>query len=415
MIIPKRILCLNVCGLAGWLVCVMLIAGCHGLSLQPKPVNVDPVIPMSLSREELVAHINRHSRELSSWRCLDTQIKIRMPNGLRHRLSGMIACEAPSNFRLTARNVLASADLGTNHDICWFYMKPGDSPLIMWSHDDAELLDQVELGFPRIEPRWLMNVLGVVPLRPEDFSLSTGPAGSKELWLQAIVEKPNGEAVRRAIKVDTMTGHVREHVIYDADRNPIIRANLSNYKTVDGNVLPTTVALEFPKLDMEIELSFPKIEPNAVTPQNLWQMPTGSDHVMNLGHEIRRQLNVSNTRGQDINRVGFVQPEPGQPYSGQPQAGQPYSGQTEEQRWVSNERENPFQSSHHGASPEHSPETSPEHSPFFPEPSANHNDGLSEIDNGPEVPIEPEWDTPPPTKPAEKPRSRFRMWPWSRQ
>jgi hypothetical protein len=371
--------------ISGSLMLSGLIVGCQGLETNSSQKYVEPALPMSLSREELVAHINRHTRGLESWQCLDTQIRIRLPNGLRQRLSGSLACEAPSNFRLTARNAIANADLGTNTDICWFYMKPGDIPLMMWRHEDASLLDQVQLGFPRVDPGWLMNVLGVVPLAAEDFTLSHGPAGSKELWLQAIDEKPNGTAARRAIKVDTITGHVREHVIYDRDRNPVVRANLKDYQTVQGHVLPSHVSLEFPMLDMEIALSFSRIDPNSTAPKSLWTMPNGAEQVVNLGDEIRRKVGSQQIATPSPNPL----PQSGSPYAQNdspffPPIGQPVSSGNMED---------------HGPGEFDSPVDSEEYSP---------DDRYAET---------PQWDTPAPSSaqsvsPGQK--KRFRWWPWGR-
>ncbi|MBL8820032.1 MAG: hypothetical protein JNL58_28670 [Planctomyces sp.] len=373
--------------LTGSLMLSGLMIGCQGLETNSSQKYVEPALPMSLSREELIAHINRHTRGLESWQCMDTQIRIRLPNGLRQRLSGSLACEAPSNFRLTARNAIANADLGTNNDICWFYMKPGDIPLMMWRHDDAELLDQVQLGFPRVDPRWLMNVLGVVPLAAEDFTLSHGPAGSKELWLQAIDEKPNGEAARRAIKVDTISGHVREHVIYDRDRNPVVRANLKDYKTVQGNVLPTQISLEFPMLDMEIALTFSRIDPNSTAPKSLWTMPNGADHVVNLGDEIRKKVGPG--------QIALGRPEP-----------LPYH----EQGYQSHTQDSPF-------FPPHDQQMSGDEfandGPGLPEPPID-SDEFSQNDRYAET---PQWDTPPPRSSQANTsgqKKKFRWWPWGR-
>lgn len=250
----------------------------------------DPVLPMTMGRTALVAHLNDRNRGLQGWRCTSTSLHVRMPNGIAQRLTGNIACQAPQYFRLTAHNVIASTDIGSNATRCWFYARPGDPAVITWKHEDTPLLCRMPAGVPYIDPYWLMLVLGVTPLNEADYKLSRGPAGTTELWLTAMEANPNGGTMRRVIKVDTIHGVIREHALYDGDANPLVRAELSHHQNCSGVMLPRRVRLLFPQMDWELTLKFDGVETNPHLPDALWRLPDQNMEVVDIGEIIRRRL-----------------------------------------------------------------------------------------------------------------------------
>ena len=276
------------------LLVVTVVSGCNILGTQQKTRYIEPVLPSTMSCKDLVDHLNRQSHGLHAWQSTDSVLTARLPNGMPLRLSANIACAAPNQFRLRASNLVANVDLGANQDRCWFYVKPGEGKVLTWRHEDSELLQHLSVGVPRIDPDWLMVVLGVMPLDSQDFDVSPGPAGSKELWLTAVADDFDGRSLRRVIKVDTLTGRAREHVIYNHERSPLIRASLKDHKTVQGFLVPQTVKLEFPEMDTDLTLKFGKIEPNCSLSAGLWCVPNHRNvEVVDLGNAVRAQLRRS--------------------------------------------------------------------------------------------------------------------------
>ena len=248
-----------------------------------------PKLSMNITSDELVQHLNSKTQGLEGWRCTSTRMQVRLPNGISQRLKGAIACQAPNYFRLTASNVIATADLGSNNHRCWVYVKPGESAVMTWKHEDTALLQQIPSGVPYIDPNWLMLVLGVTPLDPADYEISS-PAGSRELWLAAIETGASGRPLRRVIKVDVMSGDVREHAVYDSERNPLVRAQLSGYRVYNQKRIPQSVKLLFPQMDSELTLTFDGIETNPHLPDELWRMPDRNMQVVDLGEVIRSRM-----------------------------------------------------------------------------------------------------------------------------
>ena len=252
--------------------------------------SVEPVLHNTMCCEELVDYLNSQNKGLHGWRCMETQVHVSMPGiPLPQNLKGSLSCSEPKNFRLTADNFVAMADFGSNDDICWAYSKPGEPAVMTWDHEDSHLLEYVPGNFPRLDPEWLMVILGIQPLDAREFKLQKPPAGSRELWLVAIEESASGQPIRRVVKVDTLRGFAREHSLIDHNGTHLLRAQLSNHRTCGGHVLPHTVKISFPPQKTELTLNFKAIEPNCRIADGLWT-PPGGDRIaqIDLGDYVRQ-------------------------------------------------------------------------------------------------------------------------------
>lgn len=245
---------------------------------------------MDTGCEALVQHLNSQHVGLEGWRSSSTVMWVKMPNMVPVRLEGVIACSAPQYFRLTASNLIADADLGSNASRCWMYVRPGDPAVLTWRHEDTQLLHRLPIGVPYIDPNWLMMILGVKPLDAADYEIGPDPGGSRELWLTAIESSPHGRPLRRVIKVDTMRGVTREHAVYDSNSHPIMRAHISRHRNHDGHQIPTEVKLEFPQVDTEMTLTFRSIETNPHLPDDLWKLPSHNLEVRDIGQFAREYV-----------------------------------------------------------------------------------------------------------------------------
>lgn len=274
---------------------LMSACGCIFGKKDEAPVVVDPVLPPTMGRHELVDYLNSQCEGLTSWRSRDTNVHVRTPQiPMPQKLRGTLACSAPSNFRLSASNVLAMADFGSNEDLCWAYAKPGESVVLTWRHEDSHLLRHVPGGLPRLEPEWLMTILGIRPLNADDYEVQNPPSGSREIWL-VDVEDVDGSTLRRVVKVDTVYGVVREHALYDGDGVALLRAQLSNYRNCNGAKLPHEVKISFPVHETELTLTFNNIETNCSIPPVVWTPPRGANlEYVDVGDMVRRQLEYDN-------------------------------------------------------------------------------------------------------------------------
>lgn len=278
------------------IVITTLLSGCHVLPWSTqRQAAVGPPLPMSVSCEELVDHLNQQSNNLKSWRSNNVRLTARMPGAaFMPAMKGNIACESPNRFHLTARNFAAFADMGANSERCWFQSTPGHDGVISWRHEDAHLLHDFQSQIPYIDPDWLMLVLGVKQLNADDYVLEPGNnPQANELWLTSIQSAPNSDVYRYVIKVSTKQRVVREHAAYDQDHRLIVRATLSDHQWFDGHLLPKTVRIELPTNDAELKLSFAKIETDPVIDSSMWGVPSvPNGDNMDLGQLIRAQRNA---------------------------------------------------------------------------------------------------------------------------
>lgn len=266
------------------------IVGCQTSGKATVVRHVDPVLSSTLSCEELIDYLNSQNKGLHGWRCMATEVDVKTPLfPMAPTLKGALSCSAPNMFRLTADNFVSMADVGSNDEICWSYFKPGDPVVTTWRHEDSHLLEYVPGDFPRLDPEWLMVILGIQPLDARDFQIQKPPAGSRELWLVSIEESASGQPLRRVIKVDTVQGFAREHSLIDHNGDHLLRAQLSNHRACGGHVIPHTVKISFPPQKMELTLNFKGIEPNCQIADGLWT-PPGGDRIahVDLGDYVRR-------------------------------------------------------------------------------------------------------------------------------
>ncbi|MFN9717610.1 MAG: hypothetical protein ACK58L_02885 [Planctomycetota bacterium] len=274
------------------LLLTLAATGCQVFQRGKEVQTVRPVLSAEMTREELVQYLNSQSEGLRNWRCNDTVVEVNLPKLPDQRLKGTFHCSWPSHFRLDAGNLIGiQANLGSNDDICWAYFQPGEPMVLTWKHQDAYLLQYLPDGIPRLEPEWLLTILGIQPLDLERYQLTRPPEGSRELWLAAIENAPDGSSLRRVIKVDTVNGVAREHALYDRNGNFVLRAQLKDHKMCGHYRLPHTVAIDFPANKTRLTLRFSGIQPDCDLSDSLWQPPHSSQiQSMDVGAMIRERI-----------------------------------------------------------------------------------------------------------------------------
>lgn len=289
------------------LLLTLAATGCNMFQRGKEVKTVRPVLSTEMTREELVDYLNSQSDGLRSWRCNDTVVVANLPKLPDQRLKGTFHCSWPNNFRLDASNLIGiQANLGSNDDICWAYLQPGEPVVLTWKHEDAYLLQYLPDGIPRLEPEWLLTILGIQPLDAERYQLTRAPEGSRELWLAAIENAPDGTSLRRVIKVDTVSGYAREHALYDRNGNFVLRAQLKEHKPCGRYRLPHAVVIDFPANKTRLTLRFSGIQTDCEMNEALWQPPHSNQiQYMDVGSMIRERMPSEEAHGFRPNDSGF--------------------------------------------------------------------------------------------------------------
>ena len=78
----------------------------------------------NVSKDELIAHLNRYHSQVTAWRCTDASVKVPGPGGVKVPLSANLAVQYPKNIRMRAKSLRGDeADIGSNQERFWFWMR----------------------------------------------------------------------------------------------------------------------------------------------------------------------------------------------------------------------------------------------------------------------------------------------------
>ena len=274
----------------------LILAGC---SFERFKFREDCVLESDLTKEQLVEHLNRNilgtesTPGLAAWRTTDAKIWV---TGIPVvSLPASLAVEAPRNLRIIVSNPLGGqeVDLGANHERFWLWTKD-QTQMLTFSHDDADIaLQQLKMPI-QIQPGWLVEVFGVIPINGDDYTLEHPEIDEPVLDLVSVRTSPTGKHVERVIRVNTCTGYVQEHILRDRDGEIIASARLDKYKKMpNGTALPHAVKISWPaeNTEMKISLGHPEANPPGfATAQTLWTMPKiPGVQVVDIGQIARRR------------------------------------------------------------------------------------------------------------------------------
>lgn len=285
------------------IVCAPLLGGMTGCAAvrrffhPPPPCALQP----GASYSQIVGKVNQNfappsGPPLAAWESTDVNVWM---NGMP--ADATVSVQAPHQLRIRVTGKISSspyADLGSNAEEVWFWGQGGPG-VIRASHEELPLfLSQVQIP---LDPEWLMEVLGVIPIDPDQYELRRTTPESKQVDLVAERSAPSGEPVRHVIRVDTCYGHIAEHRIEAVDGTTIARALLDDYQPDASNryTLPHTIHLELPEAgarprsQITFRLRNIETEPNRLANRN-WSVPRVNGYA---------QLRVGQPRAQHMDET----------------------------------------------------------------------------------------------------------------
>ncbi len=244
-------------------------------------------LPPEATKEEIVAYLNRNilaeegQPGLRGWKTDSARVGM---HGFSASASIQVA--APRSFRLRVNQPLsnmAMLDIGSNNEQFWVWSKDAPERVVLTCRHDqiAETASQMHLPMP-VQPEWLMEVLGVVPLDPNEFRMERGKNHGSFVNLIAECHGPAGEPVQRVIQVDACHGIIREHMLLNAEGSTIARASFSgHYHDPETKlVLVKKIRIELPQDKMVLALDLNGIEVNPPLSDDsvVWQVPQLPGH-----------------------------------------------------------------------------------------------------------------------------------------
>lgn len=239
------------------------VSGCravgnHGVT-RPGPIAAG----RSVTAEQVAAKINRNARAIET---AQAQAQITL-NGRPGSAGGLMAWEAPRNFRLQLRTNLKPdiADLGSNDSGFWF-SDSQDRKLYVGNYDAS---GRVPANVPlAAQPDWIIESLGLRELGPEEVASMKVERGKKAGTLVASHRRTgsNGEPCIKTMVLDERTLQVLSHELYSSNSSKkttlLARAEIQGYHTLSGP--SSDAAVSFPKT---VSLKWYVPEPFGLTAQ----------------------------------------------------------------------------------------------------------------------------------------------------
>lgn len=235
------------------------------------------VLPPSPSLTDVISVVNQNSDRIQSLYTTEATISVPKAPALRADL----AFERDRRFRLRAA-LLGSpaADLGSNDELFWFWIKWNKPPAVYFCHHDRFYTSAARGGLP-IEPQWLIEALGVVAFDPQARHQGPRPLGSGRLQIESPLDTPRGRMVKLTV-LDEARGWVLEQHLYD-QRNQLVasaRASRHARDPVTEISLPGVIDIQWPQmqLKMRIELEDVMINHLPSSSARLWAFPDVPGH-----------------------------------------------------------------------------------------------------------------------------------------
>jgi hypothetical protein len=256
-------------------------------------------LPPEASKDELVAYLNKNvlaadgQPGLRGWKT--EQAKIRMHG---FKVDATLQVAAPRNFRLRVLQPMSNSpmlDIGSNNHQFWIWSKQTEERVVLTCrHDEiAPTAAKLDLPLP-VQPEWMMEVLGVIPLDPNQFRMERDSPGSPLVNLIAECNGPSGEPVQRRIQVNSCHGIVTLHELRNAEGKTIAKASFSgHYRDPETKlILVKQIRLDLPQEKMILALELDRIQVNPVTTEDsvVWNVPQLPGHRMvDLAEVARNQ------------------------------------------------------------------------------------------------------------------------------
>lgn len=236
--------------------------------------------PQNATKEQIVAHVSRFASAdgdrpaLAGWRAMGAKLSLSDLPGV----PATIDVEAPSRLRIRAIMPFSNseiADIGCNDEGVWIWHRDDADKIVTIKHEHVPVaLQQMPVPF---DPDWLMEILGVAPMKLDDFDLRR-PNDAKAKWVDLVAQStaPSGETVLRVIRVNLCYGQIAEHRIERADGTLIAAARLEDYgPDVSGKfMMPHVVQIDCPATKASLRLELGPIYANPTPlPDAQWDVP----------------------------------------------------------------------------------------------------------------------------------------------
>jgi hypothetical protein len=273
-----------------WLTVVLFAAGGASCPYARVATPPEPLPPAAFQQTptlaEVIAAVNRNTSAARQLKSDTVTLRIDGTDMLTKAippLRGNLAWEAPLRFRMTAS--LSSltgteVDIGSNDELFWIWSRwiqppPGHPPAIFFArHSEFEHSPLRHLA--PIEPRQIVDALGLTTLPPDAQYEGPTPRGNGLVELRVTTSSPRGP-VSRVLLVHEQYGWVEQQHLFDADGQRIASmiGSRHRYYPEQQVVLPLHIEIKLANPEITLVIDVADYELNRLTgdPRQLWSMP----------------------------------------------------------------------------------------------------------------------------------------------
>jgi hypothetical protein len=190
-------------------------------------------------------------------------------------LRASIVFERPLRLRLKAGTGVSGLelDLGSNDELFWVWVRR-DPQMYFCRYVDLPQ-SALRQHFP-LDPRWIVDALGLVEIDPRASHEGPQPVGGQQLRIVSRLAD-SGETWTRVLLIDAQTAVVHEQSLYDASGQLVASAKALRHRRdpLTGLVMPQVVHLTAPAFQLALQIDLGQVRinrPLQVTPDT-WQMP----------------------------------------------------------------------------------------------------------------------------------------------
>jgi hypothetical protein len=247
-----------------------LVGGCGQSPIARDKLRNEPPPPdQKVEAPALVKYLNDNAKRVQAVQ--STRVAIDAKQGRQAvGLDGMMVCQKPRNFRLTAKALgNPTVDIGSNGEEFWYWISKANPPYVYHCSYRNLATGKVRLPFP-FQPDMLITALGIGEYDPDaKYELRQAP---KYMELIESATSPAGQPVQKITvfsryRMDPPNPQVIAHVLKDSRGKLICQATVHRVKKDPGTnaILPTHVTLEWPEQEMKMTLRMDDLAPVAVT------------------------------------------------------------------------------------------------------------------------------------------------------
>jgi len=258
---------------SGWFLAIAAgLVGLCGANCVPRPKPIVYALPSQPTLEEVLRVVNANNSRIESFSANDAKLS---GSGFP-TLRANVAYQRPTCFRLRA-DFLGSPelDLGSNEGLFWFWAKRNQPPAVLYCRHDQFATSAARRMTP-IEPRWLIEALGITELDPALPHQGPFPLSGGRFEIRTIRETPEGPATKVTV-IDGIRGVVVEQRLFDPQGRLLASSVLTEHRQdpLTGLVMPGVVMIDCPPAQLSLKIDLGNVRVNRLQgdPAALWAMP----------------------------------------------------------------------------------------------------------------------------------------------